>query len=161
MIAAVEAEGEIWCCLSRSTHREGGNTETHHPVERDIQCIASPQGGGKPLNPRQGNTVARAISVQGVRVQGVDNPLATAPSWPEILNHQFQSVPPVSLSLGRTSGVLAAGAWAARWELASLLEPRCDPDSLVRIIRVREWSRRRPCLVQPCSNWWSHSQLSG
>ena len=43
--------------------------------------------------------------------------------------------PPVGLSLGRTTGVTAAGAWAARFEVASILEPRCDPGELVRLIK--------------------------
>ena len=38
-------------------------------------------------------------------------------------------------ALGQTSGVAAAGAWAARWEIASLLEARCDPSELVSDIR--------------------------
>ena len=37
--------------------------------------------------------------------------------------------------LGRSSGVLALGVWAARLEVASLLEARCEPDLLVRAIR--------------------------
>ena len=43
--------------------------------------------------------------------------------------------PSVEVSLGRTSGVAAAGAWAARFEMASLLESRCDPGDLVRLIK--------------------------
>ena len=43
--------------------------------------------------------------------------------------------PPVGLSLGRTTGVTAAGAWAARFEVASILESRCDPGELVRLIK--------------------------
>ena len=38
-------------------------------------------------------------------------------------------------SLGKTSGLVAAGAWAARMELANLLESRCDPLVLVEEIR--------------------------
>ena len=38
-------------------------------------------------------------------------------------------------SLGRTSGVAAAGAWAARWEIASLLEAGCNPADLVEDIK--------------------------
>ena len=40
-----------------------------------------------------------------------------------------------SSSLGRTSGVAAAGAWAARWEIASLLEARCDLTGLIEDIK--------------------------
>ena len=39
-------------------------------------------------------------------------------------------------ALGQTSGVAAAGAWAARWEIASLLESRCDPSELISDIRA-------------------------
>eukprot|EP00435_Cladocopium_sp_Y103_P061748 s675_g23.t1 len=44
-------------------------------------------------------------------------------------------VRPASLSLGRTSGITAAGAWAARFEVAAMLEARCDPNALVAAIR--------------------------
>ena len=37
--------------------------------------------------------------------------------------------------LGRSSGFHAAGAWAARLEIANLLESRCDPERLVSEIR--------------------------
>lgn len=37
--------------------------------------------------------------------------------------------------LGRTSGVFAAGAWAARMEVARLLESRCNPNDLVDEIK--------------------------
>ena len=37
--------------------------------------------------------------------------------------------------LGQTSGIAAAGAWAARWEMASLLEARCSVENLVSDIR--------------------------
>ena len=40
--------------------------------------------------------------------------------------------------LGATGGVVAGGAWAARWEIASLLESRCDPCHLIRMIRAGE-----------------------
>ena len=43
-----------------------------------------------------------------------------------------------SFSLGLTSGVVAGGAWAARWEVAGLLEARCDPGRLVDLIRSGE-----------------------
>ena len=39
-------------------------------------------------------------------------------------------------NLGRTSGVAAAGAWAARWEIAALLESRCNPADLVADIKA-------------------------
>ena len=41
-------------------------------------------------------------------------------------------------SLGRTAGVAAAGAWAARQEVASLLRARCSPDTLVSLIERGE-----------------------
>ena len=44
----------------------------------------------------------------------------------------------VSYSLGRTAGIVAAGAWAARQEIVSLLEARRDPQELVSIIRKGE-----------------------
>lgn len=44
-----------------------------------------------------------------------------------------ESVP--VLELGRTSGVISAGAWAARLEMANLLEAGCDPTSLVKMVR--------------------------
>ena len=37
--------------------------------------------------------------------------------------------------LGRTSGIFAAGAWAARMEIAKLLESRCNPNDLVAEIK--------------------------
>lgn len=46
--------------------------------------------------------------------------------------------PPVSLSLGQTTGVLAAWAWAARWKLASLLEARCNSDRVLELIHKGE-----------------------
>lgn len=42
---------------------------------------------------------------------------------------------PASLSLGLTTGITAAGAWAARFEVAAMLEARCDPNELVTAIR--------------------------
>ena len=44
-----------------------------------------------------------------------------------------ESVP--VLELGRTSGVTSAGAWAARLEMANLLEARCDPTTLIKLAR--------------------------
>ena len=52
--------------------------------------------------------------------------------WKE---YPIPSRPEVKPSLGRTSGVAAAGAWAARWEIASMLEARCDPAELVSCIQ--------------------------
>ena len=43
-----------------------------------------------------------------------------------------------SYALGRTSGIAAAGAWAARQEVATLLEARCDPASLIKMIKDGE-----------------------
>ena len=40
-----------------------------------------------------------------------------------------------TIALGRSSGVMAAGAWSARLEVANLLESRCDPQRLVMLIR--------------------------
>ena len=37
--------------------------------------------------------------------------------------------------LGRSTGLQSAGAWAARLEVANLLEARCNPDRLVKEIR--------------------------
>eukprot|EP00434_Breviolum_minutum_P028379 symbB.v1.2.025106.t1/scaffold2387.1/size80445/1 len=44
-----------------------------------------------------------------------------------------ESVP--VLELGKTSGVTSAGAWAARLEMANLLEARCDPTTLIKMTR--------------------------
>ena len=44
-----------------------------------------------------------------------------------------ESVP--VLELGRTSGVTSAGAWAARLEMANLLEAGCDPTALIKLTR--------------------------
>eukprot|EP00438_Fugacium_kawagutii_P006699 Skav219111 [mRNA] locus=scaffold1574:326424:353022:+ [translate_table: standard] len=44
----------------------------------------------------------------------------------------------VEFSLGRTAGVMAAGAWAARWEIANMLEHGCDPALLVECIKKGE-----------------------
>lgn len=38
--------------------------------------------------------------------------------------------------LGRSSGPTSAGAWAARFELANLLEAGCSPAELIRMIRL-------------------------
>ena len=43
---------------------------------------------------------------------------------------------PRSLSLGLTTGITAAGAWAARFEIASMLEAKCNPNELVEAIRA-------------------------
>ena len=43
--------------------------------------------------------------------------------------------PPRGVALGQTSGVAAAGAWAARWEIATLLEEGCSALELVNLIR--------------------------
>ena len=43
--------------------------------------------------------------------------------------------PPRGVALGQTSGVAAAGAWAARWEIATLLEGGCSASELVNLIR--------------------------
>ena len=40
--------------------------------------------------------------------------------------------------LGATSGSVAAGAWAARSEIANMLEMRCDPSTLIELIRSGE-----------------------
>ena len=37
--------------------------------------------------------------------------------------------------LGATSGAVASGAWAARYEVANMLEMKCDPSILVELIR--------------------------
>lgn len=37
-------------------------------------------------------------------------------------------------SLGSTQGMFAAGAWAARQEVVRLLEARCDPSELTRLV---------------------------
>ena len=43
---------------------------------------------------------------------------------------------PASLSLVLTTGIItAAGAWAARFEVAAMLEARCDPNELVTAIK--------------------------
>lgn len=66
----------------------------------------------------------------------MDKGSITSPSQPPLLAKKSKPMePPSSLTLGRTSGVVAAGAWAARWEVASLLESRCDPGALVEVIR--------------------------
>ena len=39
---------------------------------------------------------------------------------------------------GATSGSVAAGAWAARSEIANMLEMRCDPSTLIELIRSGE-----------------------
>ena len=45
-------------------------------------------------------------------------------------------------SLGRSSGLMAAGAWSARLEVMNLLEARCDPGNLIRLIKSgKEGSR--------------------
>ena len=41
-------------------------------------------------------------------------------------------------TLGSTQGMFAAGAWAARNEVAHLLEARCDPSELIRLVRAGE-----------------------
>lgn len=43
--------------------------------------------------------------------------------------------PPRGVALGQTSGVAAAGAWAARWEIANLLEEGYSALELVNLIR--------------------------
>ena len=40
--------------------------------------------------------------------------------------------------LGRTSGMAAVGAWAARYEIANLLTAKCNPNDLVRAIHRSE-----------------------
>ena len=41
-------------------------------------------------------------------------------------------------TLGSTQGMFAAGAWAARHEVAHLLEARCDPSELVKMVKSGE-----------------------
>ena len=43
--------------------------------------------------------------------------------------------------LGKTSGMAAVGAWAARYEIANLLTSKCDPNELVRVIHKGEEGR--------------------
>eukprot|EP00435_Cladocopium_sp_Y103_P040990 s2430_g11.t1 len=43
--------------------------------------------------------------------------------------------PPKRVALGQTSGVTAAGAWAARWEIADMLEEGCNVKELIETIR--------------------------
>ena len=49
-----------------------------------------------------------------------------------------KSVGSGALKMGRVTGIPAAGAWAARLEIANLLEKRCDPESLIEMIRRGE-----------------------
>eukprot|EP00435_Cladocopium_sp_Y103_P019421 s1582_g4.t1 len=49
-----------------------------------------------------------------------------------------RSAVPVDVRLGHTTGVTAAGAWAARLEIADLLESGADPKEIIRAIRAGE-----------------------
>lgn len=57
---------------------------------------------------------------------------------------------PDPIELGQTSGVTAAGAWAARWGVASLLESRCGPAHLVSLDAGKSRSAGRAFLMS-CS----------
>lgn len=46
-------------------------------------------------------------------------------------------------SLGSTQGLFAAGAWAARQEIVRLLEARCDPSEVTRLVRSGEEGEHR------------------
>ena len=56
-------------------------------------------------------------------------------------------------TLGSTQGMFAAGAWAARHEVAHLLEARCDPSELVKMVKSGEegqkplWMNRGGCTI--------------
>lgn len=50
----------------------------------------------------------------------------------------MEDITPRKFCLGATSGLVAAGAWAARLEVARLLESGCHPDHLLSLIRRGE-----------------------
>ncbi len=65
---------------------------------------------------------------RSVREERIEDPPDATGEGPEEspMRSPTETVP--VLELGGTSGVTSAGAWAARLEIANLLEARCDPD---------------------------------
>jgi len=51
---------------------------------------------------------------------------------------ESRATTPVDVRLSRTTGVTAAGAWAARLEIADLLESGANPEEIIRAIRAGE-----------------------
>ena len=70
-------------------------------------------------------------------------------SWERISNPEYQ--------LGATSGVIAAGAWGARLEIAGLLEAGCTSEQLLRMIRSGEESSKPLQLSGPTQTFWERS----
>eukprot|EP00435_Cladocopium_sp_Y103_P018643 s2629_g4.t1 len=66
------------------------------------------------------------------------------PSGGDMSHHSsprsWEEVSPRKYGLGSTSGLVAAGAWAARLEVANLLESGCPPEHLLALIRRGEES---------------------
>ena len=57
--------------------------------------------------------------------------------------------PGLDFQLGATSGVIAAGAWGARLEIASMIEAGCSNEQLLRMIRMGEESTTPLHLISP------------
>ena len=51
---------------------------------------------------------------------------------------ESRATTPVDVRLSRTTGVTAAGAWAARLEIADLLDSGANPEEIIRAIRAGE-----------------------
>ena len=80
-------------------------------------------------------------SALSTRMEGLPKDSWSKPAMESVRRRSPESVTsrggsnPERFVLGATQGQLAAGAWAARLEVANLLESRCDPGQLIHLIR--------------------------
>ena len=103
---------------SGSTHRtgrEGSRKRSRHRDRRRRRHRSADDEATRPAASR------RWRAVEGHGERGEEG------SWERASDPEFQ--------LGTTSGVIAAGAWGARLEIAGLIEAGCSSEQLLSIIR--------------------------
>ena len=103
---------------SGSTHRtgrEGSRKRSRHRDRRRRRHRSADDEATRPAASR------RRRAVEGHGERGEEG------SWERVSDPEFQ--------LGTTSGVIAAGAWGARLEIAGLIEAGCSSEQLLSIIR--------------------------
>lgn len=114
-----------------------GNTfkrKAQPPVDRKDTELGSALGGDHP----ERGSMTRGQSI--VSDRGRD-PGLMGGAWSHLSSPgPRDETSPRSFSLGATSGLVAAGAWAARLEVANLLESGCPPEQLLALIRRGEES---------------------
>ena len=114
-----------------------GNTfkrKAQPPVDRKDTELGSALGGDHP----ERGSMTRGQSI--VSDRGRD-PGLMGGAWSHLSSPgPRDETSPRSFSLGATSGLVAAGAWAARLEVANLLESGCPPEQSLALSRRGEES---------------------